>query len=518
MLNNGAIIDEIYLRLMKLSESQDYNFNMLRGDWGRANSTGYNDKKNLFCKSMRQLAKASPVKYIGGAYYVFNGRIYEIVEVGVIEAAYEMVVESLCISPMIAKPTVRKTCFLDVIKYYNVLSPRLDLAAFSNGVLDLSDPFKPVLHDFSPEFHVLHYHPYEYNPDADCYRWSTFLKEVLPDKNQRMVLQMFLGLGFVQRGVAWDPYKYKSLDKVELCLMMIGAGANGKSVIFEVIRELFGRERISSMDYDTLTADGDEGMRGRYPIRNAIFNWSTDSNARKFGKKNTGMFKRLVSGEPVPYRKLGEDVMESGRLPYLIFSLNELPYPEDASLGFIRRLQFVSFDVVIPKEKQNPDLANILIKNELPGIFNWVLRGTNELRRRRFKFPLTEGSRKAVLRTLLGANPILAWLKAYSIRNEKNDAHEFPVYISAQDMYESFVMFCKDNEVEEREIPTPQKFGRTMWDKCSFFKKRTSAGVSYETYGVTENSLKKTIYITSDEDLEKDSVHVAGKSFIKDDD
>ena len=110
-----------------------------------------------------------------------------------------------------------------------------------------------------------------------------------------------------------------------------------------------------------------------------------------------------------------------------------------------------SFDVVIPKEKQNPDLANILIKNELPGIFNWVLRGTNELRRRRFKFPPTEGSRKAVLRTLLGANPILAWLKAYSIRNEKNDSHEFPVYISAQDMYESFVMFCKDNEVEERD-------------------------------------------------------------------
>src|SRR3712207_6220951 len=133
--------------------------------------------------------------------------------------------------------------------------------------------------------------------------------------------------------------------------------------------------------------------RGRYPIRNAIFNWSSDSTPKKFGRKNTGVFKRLVSGEPVAYRKLGQDIMDIGTVPYLIFNLNELPYPDDSSLGLIRRLQFVSFDVTIPKERQNPELASILIKNEISGIFNWVLRGTNELWRRFFKFPRSEERR-----------------------------------------------------------------------------------------------------------------------------
>src|SRR3712207_9267711 len=73
------------------------------------------------------------------------------------------------------------------------------------------------------------------------------------------------------------------------------------------------------------------------------------STPKKFGRKNTGVFKRLVSGEPVAYRKLGQDIMDIGTVPYLIFNLNELPYPDDSSLGLIRRLQFVSFDVTIPK-------------------------------------------------------------------------------------------------------------------------------------------------------------------------
>ena len=139
---------------------------------------------------------------------------------------------------------------------------------------------------------------------------------------------MFLGLGLIQRGTAYNPYEGKESSKIELCLLLIGTGANGKSVIFDVACNLFGKDRISKMDYADLTAEGDEGMRGRYPIRNAIFNWSSDSDPRKFGRKNTGMFKRLVSGEPVPMRELGRNVLEANNIPYLIFNLNELPFPE----------------------------------------------------------------------------------------------------------------------------------------------------------------------------------------------
>ena len=90
-----------------------------------------------------------------------------------------------------------------------------------------------------------------------------FIKEVLPDRTSRMILQMFLGLGLIQRGTAYNPYEGKESSKIELCLLLIGTGANGKSVIFDVACNIFGKDRISKMDYADITAECVEGLRVR---------------------------------------------------------------------------------------------------------------------------------------------------------------------------------------------------------------------------------------------------------------
>lgn len=495
-------LDVLLSTLIKMSESSDMSFGSLRGEWGSSISTQYNMNKTLFVKSIRLLAKRSPIKYFGGYYYLFTGRIYEPVDQEQICFVYEQLIEHIGIGQMMFKASVRKEAFLETIRQYNTLEPKFNLVAFSNGVVDLDDPMHPVFMDFSPDLHVLHYHPYDYDPKARCDRWELFLNRILPDKESRAILQMFLGLGLMQRGVAYDPNKYKGSSKVELCLLLVGSGANGKSVIFEVVRELFGSEYITSMDYDTLTADGDEGMRGRYPIRNAVFNWSSDSNPKKFGRNNTGMFKRIVSGEPVPFRKLGNNVEETRNLPYLVFALNNLPCPDDSTFGFIRRLQYISFDVTIPKSQQNPDLANILCTNELSGIFNWVLKGTQLLVRRRFRFPDARGSEQALMKTLLESAPVKAWLRAYRVRNEKLDNRDKVSYFKADKMYEWFLRFCRDNEIDEDRIPTQNMFGRTLYKDCNFYKRRVSDGVFYEVYGTSEEQLKQPVFITDMDDVE----------------
>ena len=256
-------------------------------------------------------------------------------------------------------------------------------------------------------------------------------------------------------------------------------------------------------------------MRGRYPIRNAIFNWSSDSDPRKFGKKNTGMFKRLVSGEPVPMRQLGRNVLASNAIPYLIFNLNELPFPDDARLGFIRRLQYISFDVTVPKERQDPDLASKIIRGELSGVFNWVFRGMMEVRKRKYIFPVAGGSRKQLMKSLLGSQPILAWVRAYGLRSERGVRGEQGLWFYSKELYASLVQFCRDNNLDEDKIPSMNKFGRTMWDKLSFVRKRMNDGMNYEVYGVNIGDLQEHLLI---DDLpgsgEEDSV----ESFIIDDD
>ena len=138
-------------------------------------------------------------------------------------------------APMLGISTVMNKSFMEVIECYNILRPTFDIVAFANGVVDFGSGLKyPNVMPFSPEYHVTYYHPYDYNPKAKCDRWMNFIKEVLPDRTSRMILQMFLGLGLIQRGTAYNPYEGKESSKIELCLLLIGTGANGKSVIFDV--------------------------------------------------------------------------------------------------------------------------------------------------------------------------------------------------------------------------------------------------------------------------------------------
>lgn len=514
MRDNELAIQIIHRNLLETANRDDLGFSSLRCDWGSSGSKLFGVMQATFCRSMRSLAKSCPVKWYCGNYYMFNGKFYEVCEQEVIEMAYQQLMEDFQIAPMMNRTSIRNEVFLRTIRLCNPLRPTFDVVAFANGVVDFGSGLKePNVMPFSPEYHVTYYHPYDYNPRAKCDRWMNFIYEVLPDKTSRLILQMFLGLGLIQRGTAYNQYEGKESSKVELCLLLVGSGANGKSVIFDVACSLFGKDRISKMDYGDLTAEGDEGMRGRFPIRNAIFNWSSDTDSKKFGKKNTGMFKRLVSGEPVPMRELGKNVLESNTVPYLIFNLNDLPLTEDVSLGFIRRLQYVNFNVTVPKDRQDPELAMKIIRSELSGVFNWVWDGAMKLRKRKFRFPSAEGSKMLLLKSLLDSQPIRSWLSAYNVRECAEARGEQGVWVSAADLYGYFCRFCKDNNLEEEDLPSIQKFGRDMWSRYSFVRVRKPCGQCYKLYGVSEEDLKNE-FIIGCEDLQEEESN--SSSGIKD--
>ena len=309
-MDNNLKIETLHSQLIVLSRDTKYDFESLRCDWGKNNSREYGFFLSRFRRSMRMLAADCPVRWYRGNFYMFNGKVYEVTEQDVIEMAYMQLLEDMAISAVLTRGAFMCDLFTKTIRLCNMLVPHFDIVAFNNGVVDFGTNLtEPAVMPFSPEYHVTYYHPYDFDPKAKCPRWLNFLHEVLPDRASRLILQMFLGLGLVQRGTAHNIYEGRESAKIELCLLLVGTGANGKSVVFDVACQIFGQDRISKMDYGDLTAEGDEGMRGRYPIRNAVFNWSSDSDPRKFGRKNTGMFKRLVSGEPVPMRELGRNVL-----------------------------------------------------------------------------------------------------------------------------------------------------------------------------------------------------------------
>lgn len=501
-----------------LSQRSRYGFAQFAVPWGRRDTDLYRQKQIAFAGVIREFAKNCGVRSLGGKFYYFNGKIYERVSDFVVCQAYDQLMERLGIANQMMNKTARKELFLDTILAYNPLKVRNDVLAFSNKVVDFSNgkgANGAEVHSFSPAWHVVDYHPYPFLPEAKAPKFMRFLDEVLPDKRQRDILQMFLGLGLIQTSEAFDKTTGGPRGTVELCLVLLGSGANGKSVLFNVICALFGKNHITSVDYETMTAEGDEGLRGRAAIRSAIFNWSSDSDARKFGQKNNAAFKQIVSGEPYTYRLLGQDIENAETCPYLIFSLNQLPTLSEGTRGFMRRLQFVNFDVTIPRYKQNPNLASEIIESDLPGVFNWVLRGAREIRRRRFCFPLSDSSLKSKVKALLPTNPAYAWMIAYGMRSTPNTPLEAATIIRADAMYRYFSRFLEDND---EPVPTQNMFARTLLT-LDFVKIRKNDGIYYMCYGLGEEQLGQPLIVDAIHD-DNDGVPDYDNdksSFIKDD-
>lgn len=478
-----------------LSESRNvYSFYSLTDIWNHRDRREWKKKELLYAQSLRSLAERVHVRYYDSSFWVYDGRIYVRVSDGEIKLAFSRFLEELYIPEMFLTGVGLRHFnlnFLEVIRYRNPLLPRFDIVAFENGILDMRDF---TLHDFDAGYHCIEIKDFAYNANADCPMWKAFLHEVLPDSGSRAVLQMFLGLGLIERGSVFSSFANGKSAKVEVCLFLIGSGSNGKSVIQQTAMGIFGHNRISTADYDELTRPGDEGMRARRLLDGAVFNWSSESEAGGFGKRDA-VFKKLVSGEPVTDRLIGGNVRQNYRIPYLVFNMNETP--GGAAYALLRRLQVVQFGVQIPEERQNKTLAYEL-RGEYSGIFNWIARGSREITRRKYMFPATGGGLKQKLLMRLTQNPVIAWAEAYGLKN-KGIEDEY-VTAPAGVLYESMCRFCEDNNVE---APSKQFFGRTLGsgtkEHLGLSSKRKLDGTWYKFWGCPLDKLNEPILVEAEE-------------------
>jgi putative DNA primase/helicase len=204
--------------------------------------------------------------------------------------------------------------------------------------------------------------PFGYNPKAKAPLFEKYLHKVLPDIERQKVLAEYLGYLFVDT---------KTL-KLEKILMLYGGGANGKSVLFEIVNALLGKENVSNFSLHNLT--NDNGYY-RAKIANKLVNYASEINS----KLATDIFKQLASGEPIEARLPYGEPFTITNYAKLIFNCNELPKDIEQTNAFFRRFMIIPFDVTIPEEEQDPELAMKIINNELSGIFNFVLEGLNRL-------------------------------------------------------------------------------------------------------------------------------------------
>lgn len=231
---------------------------------------------------------------------------------------------------------------------------------FANGTLVVQGG-KYKLEPFNPCDFMRYKLNVDYDTEAYCPQFQTFLDEVLPDQKSQMVLAEYLGYVFT-----------KNL-KLEKCLVLFGSGANGKGVVYEIVMAILNDLYISSY---TLTNLCDQKGYHRAALGGKLLNYSSE-----LGGKNCDpdIIKKLISNEPIDAREPFGKAFELKNYCKFMFNANTLPCNMEHSHAYFRRFMFVEFDITVPEEKRNPDLANQIIETELSGIFNWILKGLDRV-------------------------------------------------------------------------------------------------------------------------------------------
>lgn len=230
-----------------------------------------------------------------------------------------------------------------------------------NGTFEIRPKIR-VLREFNQKDFLTHQLSFEYSISATAPLFQKYLDEVLPDKNKQKVLAEYMGYIFIK----------PSLLKLEKVLLLYGTGANGKSVFFEIINALLGRENMSSFSLQSLT--NDNGYF-RAKLSGKLLNYVPELNANF----ETSTFKQLASGEPIETRLPYKEPFILTDYAKLMFNCNELPKEVEHTNAFFRRFLIIKFDETIPEDNQDKELSKKIIDAELSGVFNWILEGLDRL-------------------------------------------------------------------------------------------------------------------------------------------
>ena len=352
--------------------------------------------------------------------HFFNGEFWQRID----PQTFRYFLQAVGVKQGIPRKTIRDHLFVDKLlkqfaseARFPVLSanntPKINLR---NGAIHFT-PNGTVLKPFDKQDGLTYRLDYDYDPSATAPLFEKFLDRVLPDKGLRKLIFQYIGYVFLP---------HLNLEKI---LFLFGGGANGKSVLLNVIIALIGPEQCCEYSLEGLT--GSEYQRAM--LGNFLLNVSTETSTRL----GADMFKKLASREALPARHPYGRPFNVKDYATSIFAMNELPKEVEQTDGFFRRFAVVPFDVRIPDDEQNPNLAREIIESEMSGVLNYVIEGVESLvAEGTFDIPPVVRGMGAKFRQ--DSDSVLAYLEegVYKISTTN--------WKPLKEMYTSYREFCQD--------------------------------------------------------------------------
>ena len=236
------------------------------------------------------------------------------------------------------------------------------LLQFNNGTLDLRTK---LFRDGKPEDMISYCTGYDYAPNANCELWRKSLNDIMDNKNEM--------ISFLRRAIG---YSLAGETSEQCFFMMYGTGANGKSVVLEVIRRILGDySKDSPFTAFERRFAGNAQSNDLARLHSIRLVTSSESGFSK--RLDEERLKAITGGDPITARFLHKEFFTYNPHFKLWLAVNSLPKTEDFSDGFWRRVRVIPFEVQFKGDGEDKDLTSKLM-NELPGIMNWAIAGYKE--------------------------------------------------------------------------------------------------------------------------------------------
>jgi putative DNA primase/helicase len=302
----------------------------------------------------------------------------------------------------------------------------------------------------------------DYDPDAKCPLWLTFLNRIFRERKDKKEI-----IEFIKRAMG---YSLTGSTREQVLFLLHGSGSNGKSVFVGILRALLGEYATVTESRTFCTGRGEQsndiarlaGMRVVVASENSKDNFLDEA-----------LVKHLTGGDEVCARYLYQEAFTFKPQFKIWWSFNHSPNISDMTYSIWRRILRIPFKERIPPEEQNKDLE-IILKSELRGILNFALEGLLEYQKIGLNPPI--GIQNATKEYQEDQDVLLDWWNLCVEEITGEDAFGRPFDVMAKDALESFKQWAIWNNPDIKMSMT--KFGKLIEDR-GVHKKRMKDGIHY---------------------------------------
>jgi putative DNA primase/helicase len=344
-----------------------------------------------------------------------------------------------------------------------------------NGTVDLRTK---ELHPHQSADFITKLVKYNYQPDAQCPRWRSFLDEIMgssPDASEGALERAERFINYLQRSFG---YSLTGVTSEKAVFIPFGDGDNGKSTMLDTIRKIVD-EYAAFLQVETLMTvqENSNSQADLADLRGARF--VQTSETEKGQHLSQAKIKRITQGVgKIKATRKYENPITFPETHKLWIDTNRKPgIRDDDDKATFSRLHPIPFTVCVPKDQIDKELPTKLLA-EAEGILAWAVEGAFEWHRVGLRKP--HEVQAANERWRSESDQLQRFMDECCVIDES-------AYALATPLFEAYTLWCDKNR--ERTISS-KDFSEKL-QKRGFVKHHTKRGSRYQGVGLKDSSAEE---------------------------